>query len=58
MITYHEVLKIVGPKRIVVAEMTAKLDVVMKALNEKRAVVKAINEKLDKLDKEQKALEA
>jgi dynein heavy chain len=30
----------------------------MKALNEKRAIVKAINEKLDKLDKEQKALEA
>lgn len=57
MITYHDVLKVVGPKRIIVAEMTAKLDIVMKNLNEKRAIVKAINEKLDKLSKEQKALE-
>ena len=37
MITYHEVLKIVNPKRAIVAEMTTKLDVVMKNLNEKRA---------------------
>ena len=37
MITYSEVLKIVNPKRIIVAEMTAKLDIVMKNLNEKRA---------------------
>ena len=58
MITYHEVLKVVGPKRLIVSEMTAKLEIVMKNLNEKRAIVKAINEKLDKLDKEQKALEA
>lgn len=46
MVTYHEVLKIVNPKRIIVAEMTAKLEVVMKNLNEKRAQVKAIDEKL------------
>ena len=58
MITYHEVLKVVGPKRLIVSKMTAKLEIVMKNLNEKRAIVKAINEKLDKLDKEQKALEA
>lgn len=51
MITYHEVLKIVNPKRAIAAEMTIKLEVVMKNLNEKRAIVKAINEKLDKLDK-------
>lgn len=39
MITYHEVLKIVNPKRAIAAEMSAKLDVVMKNLNEKRAKV-------------------
>jgi hypothetical protein len=37
MITYHEVLKIVNPKKALAAEMTAKLDGVMKNLNEKRA---------------------
>lgn len=37
MITYHEVLKIVNPKRALAAEMTQKLEVVMKSLNEKRA---------------------
>jgi dynein heavy chain len=37
MITYHEVLKIVNPKRALAAEMSEKLEVVMKALNEKRA---------------------
>jgi dynein heavy chain len=58
MITYHEVLKIVNPKRAIAAEMTAKLDVVMKNLNEKRAKVKAIDEKLAKLTAEQNALEA
>merc|ERR1712166_1509100 len=38
--------------------MTAKLEVVMKNLNEKRAQVKAIDEKLAKLQAEQDALEA
>ena len=57
MITYSEVLKIVNPKRAIAAEMTAKLEVVMKNLNEKRAIVKAIDEKLAKLSAEQKALE-
>jgi dynein heavy chain len=37
MITYHEVLKVVNPKREIVKEMSAKLEVVMKNLNEKRA---------------------
>jgi dynein heavy chain len=37
MVTYHEVLKIVNPKRALAAEMGAKLEVVMKSLNEKRA---------------------
>jgi len=58
MITYHEVLKIVNPKRAVAAEMSAKLVVVMKNLNEKKAQVKAIDDKLDKLSKEQADLEA
>jgi hypothetical protein len=37
MITYHEVLKVVNPKKEIVKEMTIKLDGVMKNLNEKRA---------------------
>jgi dynein heavy chain len=37
MITYHEVLKIVNPKREIAATMTAKLAIVMANLNEKRA---------------------
>ena len=49
MITYHEVLLIVNPKRAIAAEMSAKLDVVMKNLNEKRAQVKAIDDKLANL---------
>jgi len=57
MITYHEVLKIVNPKRAVAAEMTAKLEVVMKNLEEKRAKVRAIDEKLAGLAAEQAALE-
>jgi dynein heavy chain len=57
MITYHEVLKIVNPKRALAAEMGAKLEIVMKNLNEKRAQVKAIDDKLAKLGAEQKALE-
>ena len=52
MITYSEVLKIVNPKRAIAAEMSAKLDVVMKNLNEKRAIVKNINDKLAKLSAE------
>jgi hypothetical protein len=52
MITYSEVLKIVNPKRAIAAEMGAKLDVVMKNLNEKRAKVREIDEKLAKLTAE------
>jgi len=37
MITYHEVLKIVNPKREIAATMSAKLAIVMADLNEKRA---------------------
>lgn len=35
MITYHEVLKIVGPKRAIAAEMGAKLSIVQSNLAEK-----------------------
>lgn len=58
MITYHEVLKIVNPKREIVRQMTEKLDIVMKNLNEKRAKVKEIDDKLAKLTAQQNALEA
>lgn len=37
MITYHEVLLIVNPKREIAATMSAKLAIVMANLNEKRA---------------------
>lgn len=49
MITYHDVLKIVNPKRAIAKEMGDKLEVVQKALNEKRAQVKEINDRLDAL---------
>jgi dynein heavy chain len=49
MITYHEVLKIVNPKREIAATMGAKLSIVQSNLNEKRAKVKEINDKLDSL---------
>ena len=51
MITYHEVLKIVGPKRAIAAEMGAKLAIVQKDLGEKQAQVRDINAKLAKLQK-------
>jgi dynein heavy chain, axonemal len=51
MITYHEVLKIVGPKKAIAAEMGAKLAIVQKDLGEKQAQVREINAKLDKLQK-------
>lgn len=56
MITYHEVLKIVGPKKAIAAEMGAKLAIVQKDLGEKQAQVREINAKLDKLQKQMDAL--
>lgn len=50
MIKYHEVLKVVNPKRAIAAEMTAKLDIVQAQLNEKREKVREINEKLAQLN--------
>jgi len=49
MIKYHEVLKIVNPKRAVAKEMSDKLAVVQANLNEKRQKVREINAKLDSL---------
>ncbi len=49
MITYHEVLKIVNPKRAIAAEMGAKLAIVQANLAEKQAKVREINAKLAKL---------
>ena len=51
MMTYHEVLKIVGPKRAIAAEMGGKLAIVQANLNEKQQKVREINAKLDKLQK-------
>jgi dynein heavy chain len=56
MITYHEVLKIVGPKRAIAEEMGSKLAVVQKNLAEKQAKVKEINDKLEKLQNEMETL--
>lgn len=57
MITYHEVLKIVNPKRAIASEKQAELDVIMKELNEKRAMVRAIDEKLANLAAKMNELE-
>lgn len=52
MIKYHEVLKIVNPKRAIAEEMGQKLAIVQANLNEKRQKVKEINEKLDNLQRQ------
>ena len=49
MIKYHEVLKIVNPKKAIAKEMADKLEIVQSNLNEKRQKVREINEKLDML---------
>jgi dynein heavy chain len=61
MLKYHDLLKIVNPKRIAVKEMTDKLKIVRAGLAEKRARLKEVEEKLAKLQAmydEKKALEA
>lgn len=60
MMQYHELLKIVNPKRALVKEMNAKLDVVRKSLKEKRERLAAVQEKIDSLERmfrEKKELE-
>jgi dynein heavy chain len=58
MITYHEVLKIVNPKRAIASEKTKELTVVMEKLSVARAKVKAIDDKLAALGAELASLEA
>ena len=60
MMKYHELLKIVNPKREKVAEMNEMLAVVRASLAEKRAKLKEVEETIDRLEKmfaEKKALE-
>ena len=60
MMSYHELLKIVNPKRALVKEMNDKLKVVRASLAEKRARLKAVEEKIDSLERmfrEKKELE-
>lgn len=52
MIKYHEVLKIVNPKKAIAEEMGQKLAIVQSNLNEKRQKVREINEKLDSLQRQ------
>jgi dynein heavy chain len=54
MMKYHELLKVVNPKREKVKEMNATLAVVRKSLAEKRAQLKEVQDKIDKLDREYK----
>ena len=61
MLSYHELLKIVGPKRDKVNEMNAKLAVVRASLAEKRKKLREVEEKIDALErmyKEKVELEA
>ncbi len=51
MLSYHELLKIVGPKREKVAEMNAKLAVVRASLAEKRKKLREVEEKIDALER-------
>lgn len=56
MITYHEVLKIVNPKKAIAAEMGGKLAIVQANLAQKQAQVKEINAKLDALQQQMDGL--
>lgn len=49
MLKYHEVLKIVGPKRETVRVMGIELAKVQANLNEKRAILKEVNDKIESL---------
>jgi hypothetical protein len=60
MMQYHELLKIVNPKRILVKEMNEKLVIVRADLKKKLARLKAVEEKIESLEKmfrEKKELE-
>lgn len=49
-IEYHDVLKVVNPKRAIAKEMSDKLNIVQKNLNEKRAILKEVNDKINFLN--------
>jgi dynein heavy chain len=51
MLQYHELLKIVNPKRAKVREMTEMLAVVRASLAEKRKRLKEVEEKIDGLER-------
>lgn len=51
MLSYHELLKIVGPKREKVAEMNAKLAIVRSSLAEKRKRLREVEEKIESLER-------
>lgn len=51
MMSYHELLKIVNPKREKVAEMNAKLAIVRSSLAEKRKRLREVEEKIDGLER-------
>ena len=60
MMSYHELLKIVNPKRQKVAEMNEKLSIVRANLAEKRKKLKEVEEKIESLERmfrEKKELE-
>ena len=56
MLKYHEVLKVVNPKRAIASEMGSQLAVVQAELNEKRAKVKEIDDKIGALQKQMNEL--
>jgi len=61
MLKYHELLKIVNPKREKVAEMNEKLAIVRAELADKRKKLKEVEENIDNLNRlfrEKKELEA
>lgn len=51
MVSYHDLLKIVNPKRQKVKEMKEELEVVRAQLAEKRAYLKSIEEKIEALER-------
>ena len=61
MMSYHELLKVVNPKRAKVKEMNEKLAIVRASLAEKRKKLKEVEEKIEGLERmfaEKKELEA
>lgn len=51
MMSYHELLKIVNPKRAKLAEMNEKLSIVRAGLAEKRKKLREVEEKIERLER-------